>query len=394
EDFKGNGFTFKRAGMKDQAHQLMNADEANEFYQKLSKTTGNSAILTYAGRPAALIAAIDLQRKTELITTLTQTVGEKDRFRTYTCPMPATEFAAKPVERVTVSVNLASSDHPIHSLFCTTLEVETERLGPRSARVTSSVEKYDGQDDLKLHYVIDKDPLGVRVITHRAKGETDGYFMLLAHPAGIEESVEKDIVFALDVSGSMRGEKMEQARSAIEYCLGELNDGDRFNIIAFGTEVQSFRPDAVKKSTKNLKAAQNFIDELVAVGRTNIGDALKKGLAGESKKGRLRILVFLTDGTPTSGELIPDNILKQLPEMNTSKAGIYVVGVGHDVNAHLLDQIAELTDGQSEYAEPDEEIDEKVAALYNRLSHPVLTDVKMDFADINTHAVYPPPGRS
>ena len=372
--------------------KMLSAEEATTFFQKLAKITGSANLLTYSGRPAALIESMTLDRKTELKTTLVHPVAKNKKIRTFTCPMPSPEFASKPVERLTVSVTLNSGKAPIHSLFSTTHAVDVERITPNQAKIKTSIDKYAEQEDLKLLYVLDRDLLGVHVITHRAEGEKEGYFMLLAHPTGDEETIqtiEKDIIFALDVSGSMRGEKMEQARSAIEYCLSELNDGDRFNVIAFGTDVKSFKPDVVEKSEQTLKDAQDFVDDLVAVGRTNIGDAMKKGLAGKPEKGRLRILVFMTDGTPTSGELIPEKILAGIPEMNTSKATVYVVGVGHDVNAHLLDQIAESTDGETEYVNPDEEIDEKVAALYNRLSHPVLTDVNIAYAQLNTHAIYP-----
>jgi Ca-activated chloride channel family protein len=100
-------------------------------------------------------------------------------------------------------------------------------------------------------------------------------------------------------------------------------------------------------------------------------------------------MIFLTDGTPTAGERVPEKILEALPKLNTSGTRVFVLGVGHDVNAHLLDRLAELTDGSSEYVDPKEEIDVKVAALYNRLSHPVLTDVKLAFGDLPTYAIYP-----
>jgi len=185
------------------------------------------------------------------------------------------------------------------------------------------------------------------------------------------------------------GEKMEQARSAIEFCLKNLHRGDRFNIVTFGTEVKSFRNGLVAKTEKTLRAANDFVDDIVAVGRTNISGALAKGLAGKPVKGRPRIMIFLTDGTPTAGELVPENIVKQLPDLNTSRTRIFVMGVGHDVNAHLLDRLAEDTDGSSEYVAPDEEIDVKGAALYNRLSNPFLTDVQIAFGELMTNSVYP-----
>ena len=98
--------------------------------------------------------------------------------------------------------------------------------------------------------------------------------------------------------------------------------------------------------------------------------ALAQALAGKAEPGRPRIMIFLTDGAPTAGELVPDKILEQVKKANTSGTRIFVMGVGNDVNAHLLDKLADLTDGSSEYVAPQEELDAKIAALYDRLSYP------------------------
>ena len=103
--------------------------------------------------------------------------------------------------------------------------------------------------------------------------------MLLGNPtgsAGPEQVVDKDVLFVLDTSGSMRGEKIEQARSAIDYCLNHLNRGDRFNVITFGTEVRSFRDQLTTQSPATLAAAREFIEGVVANGRTNISGRWQK----------------------------------------------------------------------------------------------------------------------
>jgi Ca-activated chloride channel family protein len=215
--------------------------------------------------------------------------------------------------------------------------------------------------------------------------------MLLGNPTGaaVEKAVEKDIVFVLDTSGSMRGEKIEQARSAIDYCLDHLNRGDRFNVITFGTTVLSFRDDLVPAGADEVKAAREFVENVIANGRTNISGALEKAFAGKADPGRPRIMMFLTDGAPTVGELIPEKILEQVKKINTNGTKVFVMGVGHDVNAHLLDQLAEVTDGSSEYVAPREELDAKIAGLYDRLSHPVLSGVKVSFGEMQADSVMP-----
>jgi Ca-activated chloride channel family protein len=101
------------------------------------------------------------------------------------------------------------------------------------------------------------------------------------------------------------------------------------------------------------------------------------------------MMVFLTDGTPTAGEQAPEKILDQFVKENESRTKVFVVGVGNDVNAHLLDRLAESSEGSSEYVGPDEDIDVKVAALYDRLANPFLNEVQLDFGELKTAAVFP-----
>ncbi len=245
-------------------------------------------------------------------------------------------------------------------------------------------------DDFRLFWAADNDALGLRVLAYRAKEGEDGYFMLLGNPTGAaaDRAIQKDVTFVLDTSGSMRGERIEQARAALEYCIQHLDKTDRFNIVTFGTDVKMFKNDLVDVTPDNSKAAQAFIEDVVAHGQTNISGALQKALAGKTSAGRERIMIFVTDGAPTVGERSPEKIIDQVKALNTGTK-IFVMGVGNDVNAHLLDRLAEVTDGSSEYFAPREELDGKVAALYDRLSHPVLSGVQVSFGESGARQVLP-----
>jgi len=373
--------------------RFLDTDAAQRIYETLAKELDSVRILAYSGRPALLIPAFELKDKVEMVVQFKQEVRDNSGVWMLECPMPATAYANGPVARLSMAVTVGSRDRiPLRALFSPTHQATVEREGLYEATVRVKADNYSGEDDFRLCWVADKDDLGLRVLAYRAEGDDDGYFMLLGNPTGGTEEeavIDKDVIFVLDTSGSMRGEKIEQARLAIEYCLGQLNRGDRFNVVTFGTEVVSFRDEPVAGSEETLAAAEDFIESVVARGRTNISGALEKALGGKPQPGRPRITIFLTDGTPTAGELVPEKILEGVKSVQPCPTQIFVMGVGHDVNAHLLDKLAELTDGSSEYVAPDEEIDAKVAALYDRLSHPVLTDVAVDCGQLKTHSVYP-----
>jgi len=373
--------------------RFLDTDEAQPVYEALAKGLDSVRILAYSGRPALLIPTFELQDKVEIVVEFKQEVQDNSGVWTLRCPTPATAFAGGPVARLSMAVTVGSRDRiPLRALFSPTHEATLQRNGLYEATVRVKADGYTGEDDFRLCWVADKDDLGLRVLAYRAEENEDGYFMLLGNPTGGEKeeaAMDKDVIFVLDTSGSMRGEKIEQARLAIEYCLGQLNPGDRFNVVTFGTEVVSFRDEPVAGSKETLAAAEEFIENVVARGLTNISGALDKVFSGKPQPGRPQITIFLTDGTPTAGELVPEKILEKVESIEPCPTQVFVMGVGHDVNAHLLDKLAEMTDGSSEYVAPEEEIDAKVAALYDRLSHPVLIDVVVDCGQLQTHSIYP-----
>jgi uncharacterized protein YegL len=370
--------------------KMLTVSEAQTIYEAIARGADETKILTFSGRPALLIPRVELKGTVHLIVEFRGAIRQIQGVKWLSCPTPSA-WGQRPVERLAINVILRSKE-PLRTIFSPTHNATIQRKGLNEATASVKAEKWSGADDFRLYWVADKDDLGLRVLGYRSPGEKDGYFMLLGNPtgsAGPEKIVDKDVLFVLDTSGSMRGEKIEQARSAIDYCLNHLNRGDRFNIITFGTEVRSFRNELTTQSPAALTSAREFVESVVANGRTNIAGALEKALAGRAEAGRPRIMIFLTDGAPTSGELAPDKIVEQVKKANTSSTKIFVMGVGNDVNAHLLDKLAELTDGSSEYVSPREELDAQIAALYDRLSHPVLSNVKIAFGELATQSVLP-----
>ena len=101
-------------------------------------------------------------------------------------------------------------------------------------------------------------------------------------------------------------------------------------------------------------------------------------------------MVF-TDGVPTVDETNPDKIIKNVAAKNTGNTRIFTFGVGDDVNASMLDQLADSTRAISTYIRPAQDIEAKVTSLYAKISNPVLTDVKLATNDnIRIHEIYPP----
>ena len=189
----------------------------------------------------------------------------------------------------------------------------------------------------------------------------------------------KTVEFVIDRSGSMSGKKIEQVRKALKFVLENLHEGDLFNIIAYDSEVEAFRPELEKFNEKTRKAALGFVEGIYAGGATNIDGAMKTALGQLKDSSRPNYIVFLTDGIPTTGVTNEPEILKNVKDENQVHARLFTFGVGYDVNSRLLDKMARENHGRSEYVRPNEDIEDRVSRLYQSIESPVMTGVQLEF---------------
>lgn len=226
-----------------------------------------------------------------------------------------------------------------------------------------------------------------------APGNEDGFALItLAPPSGRTATVPRDITFVLDVSGSMSGRKMEQARAAGRQLLGTLTREDRFRMIDFSSDVRTFRDDFVDATPANIEAATRYLNDLQANGGTNIDGALDLALApprhregdddeyahGVSRRegGRLSLVLFVTDGEPTVGERDPAAIAAHAARLRGSQR-VFTFGLGADVNAQLIEQLALEGHGTAQFVRPDEDVERAVGLVASRLTSPLARDLRV-----------------
>ena len=239
----------------------------------------------------------------------------------------------------------------------------------------------DASDLTLLIPVRERNEAAISVLANAPGGE-DGFALVsLAPPASLAraEPTPRDVTLVLDVSGSMNGPKMEQARAAGRQLLQTLRPGDRFRLIDFSSDVHTFRDEFVAASPENLRAAGRYLDALEAQGSTNIAGALREALGtnrGRDAGERLPVVLFITDGEPTVGERDPGRIAD---EANHSRGGarLFTFGVGADVNVTLLEQLALQGRGTAQFVRPDESVERAVGLVATRIADPVLTDVRI-----------------
>ena len=289
-----------------------------------------------------------------------------------------------------ISVDIKSKIS-LKNIYSPSHNVDISQKDDRHAKISYEGKRKETAENFLLYYSFSQSDFGINLLTYRPEKDENGFFMLLVSPKtdiSKEDIIEKDIVFILDISGSMSGEKIEQAKDALKYCINHLDKKDRFNIITFSTESRPFKSNPVDASEYR-KDGLNFVDKIEAKGGTNINDALLEALQMDYKRNRPLSIVFITDGLPTVGETNVGKIINNVSDKNKDKIKVFTFGVGYDVNTVLLDKIASTNFAVSDYIEPNEKIQQKISAFYDKISHPVLTDLSLDFGGIQVEDVFP-----
>lgn len=266
----------------------------------------------------------------------------------------------------------------------------THLLTTRSEERNFVVEASGSTSDLTVLLPLRRaNTAGLSVLTHAVRGEPGFAMLTITPPTSAARATARDLTFVLDVSGSMLGRKLEQAKAAGHALLASLRASDRFRLIDFSTDVRTFRDGWIDATPENVREARRHLDRLNAEGSTNISEALRAALTDRTDDGeRLPLVVFLTDGEPTVGERNPDAIAAIATRLR-GDTRVFTVGVGTGVNAALVEQLALQGRGTAHFVRDDESVEAPVSLLARRLAEPVLTDVRVVANGVRLSRVMP-----
>jgi Ca-activated chloride channel family protein len=370
--------------------RLLGRDEARAIYEDIVRRQRDPALLEYVGRGAFQASIFPIppggQRRIEL--TYSQVLPQTAGLVHYRYPLNTEKFSSSEIEEVAVTVHLADKA-PIRAIYSPSHPVQVVREGDRRATVSYEAQNVRPDRDFDLYYSLSSDAVAVNLLSYKPFDE-DGFFLLLVTPPveAAGQAVAKDVTLVIDTSGSMDGEKIVQAKAAADYVLDHLGPDDRFNIVAFSTATRLFSDRPVPAARRDEGHA--FVSSLAAAGSTDINRALLEGLAGADAE-RPTVLIFLTDGLPTAGEVDPDRIVANIAAAAPKSVRLFAFGVGYDVDTVLLDQLSSGQRGTSTYVKPEQDIEEEVSGFYAKVSAPVLVDVAATFAGVQIEDVYPYP---
>ena len=367
---------------KELTGKLMGHDEARRIYEDIVRRRRDPALLEYMGRDLFQTSVFPVSPGGQSTVQLqySQLLQKDSGLISFGLPLGTAKHSEKPVEHLTVSVNIAAPA-PIRTVYSPTHEVDISRPDGSRATVKLSLNNVATADDFRLLYSTDSSPVGLNVISYKPEDSEDGYFALLATPdtrADHATKLAKTVVFLCDRSGSMSGPKIAQVKSALKYLLRQLDPADTFNIVAYDSEVEAFRPELQRANAAGVDAAIAWVDGISAGGGTNIDGALHTGLRMLTDSSRPNYLLFMTDGEPTVGERSETQIAANAARENKVNARLFAFGVEFDVNARLLDRLARELRGTSIYVRPNENIEAPVSAFYSKIAAPMMTGVAVD----------------
>jgi len=379
--------------------RLLDREKARRIYEDIVSRRKDPGLLEYIGRDMyqARVFPIPAGGEKRLQMKYTELLKQDGNVITYSYPLSTEKFSSEPIEEVKLSLEVESPQASILSVYSPTHDVEVKRSGNHRALVEYVEHGTRPAGDFILHYTTSSESIAPSVLTHRVSGE-DGFFIMMASPAAETESEEgqaKDVAFVMDTSGSMSGEKIEQAKAALIFCLNSLKRDDRFQIVSFSDSLRPFRSgrELLPATRQNIDEARDFAEALQANGGTDIHSALESALSLDFSSERPGYLVFLTDGLPTVGLTDVEEILKRAKDANYERsnrlARIFAFGVGYDVNTHFLDKLTADNGGVSEYVRPSEDIEVKVSKFFSKVAKPILTDVQLDFEGVEVYDLYP-----
>ncbi len=273
----------------------------------------------------------------------------------------------------------------IEDFECPNQRVTSQTPAPGLLSVSLNSSDSLPNKDFILRYRVAGDYIKSSLLTHR--DERGGFFTLMLYPPANLRLLPRqplELVFVLDCSSSMDGRPLQQAKTAVQRALQLLQPADSFQIISFSTETSKLGDQPLAASPANIKRGLAYLNSLQSEGGTETTEGIKAALDFPHDPQRLRFVCFLTDGFVGNETEILGFIHNRLGDSR-----IFSFGIGSSVNRHLIDSMAKAGNGAVAYLGLNASAARVMEDFFARISHPAMTDVKLDWGGLNVTDVFP-----
>jgi len=360
--------------------ETMNAAQARQIYEQIVRQRRDPALVEWMGYGLLRTRIFPIGPGEEKkVVVRFQSVAEREgdalRMDYFRGSRPGPEMRTSEPE----GRNSFTLEYPDDSRYGNAYSPTHSLTTTRSRSMREVTVNGDGREITLLVPVRRSTEPAIAVLTYAPAHENGFALVTLSPPAISPRVTDRDVTLVLDVSGSMSGEKIKQARAAGLQLLSTLGPSDRFRLIDFSTDVRTFRDEFANATAENVRAASRYLESLDASGSTNISGALEEALRPPAATGRLGLVLFVTDGQPTVGERDPETIAARVATLRGSRR-IFSFGVGADLNVALVERLALEGRGTAQFVRPNESVERAVSIVASRLTNPVVTDLRV-YAD-------------
>ncbi len=250
--------------------------------------------------------------------------------------------------------------------------------GTLDIRLADADEKAD-RDFVLRYRVASDEPRSTMMVDQDA-----GFFSMMLVPPNLDvEGLvgQRELVFVVDVSGSMSGAPLERCKEAMHEALGRLRPVDTFNIITFSGHTGKAFPEARRANDAAIREGLDFVDRMRAGGSTQMLDAVATALSPDVAEGRHRYVFFMTDGYIGEEDRIKQSTKKFIAaiESKGKRAKVFGFGVGASPNRDLLEGLSREGKGVAVYASNREDPARAVNQFFRYVDSSVLRDLKIDW---------------
>ncbi|HEX5054329.1 MAG TPA: VIT and VWA domain-containing protein [Planctomycetota bacterium] len=391
-----DGFTMTVGG-KEVVGEVLDASQARSVYETIVRQRRDPGLLEYAGEGMlrARIYPIPACGEVGVTVRLRQILQPTGGVYEWVWPLRSTRLGDAAMGPIGLDVRVTSQT-PLSTIIAPYANAEIKRIGEHEATVTleGSTEQFE---DLRVLYGLSEQEFGLHLLAFRQTGDPGYFTMLLSPPRSLKnekEAPRRCVQLVVDTSGSMAGDKIEQAKAAVRMFLRSLRPNDLFQVVTFASAVQTFFEAPRMASAENIAAAMQRVDQLSAMGGTNISGALQQALAAVSAPADgdavwLPQIVFVTDGQPTMGLTNPQQILELTKSEDKQATRVFALGVGDEIDVRLLDDLVQQHRGARDFVRNKEKIEMKVDALCRKIAEPALTDVEVRCDGLDSFDVHP-----
>ena len=285
---------------------------------------------------------------------------------------------------ISLSLNInAGTD--IEDIRCVNHAVSVEDICESQKSVTLSPRDSIPNKDFVLRYKVAGDQIKTALLTH--SDDNGQYFTMMLYPPADLTNVQRspmEMVFVLDCSGSMRGKPIQQAKAAVSHALQSLTPRDTFQIIRFSNNASQLGTEPVLATPENIDRGLKYLTSLNGSGGTHMIEGIRAALDFPHDEGRFRLVSFMTDGFIGNEQQILGTIYQKL-----GASRIFSFGVGSSPNRFLMDRMAILGRGAVAYLSLNDDAVQIMDRFNRRISHPAMTDLSIDWGDMQVADVYP-----